>query len=290
MLPPMPTFSHAGHRIAYTEHGEGDRVVVLLHGLLFSQKLMTPLARHLARRGFRVVTMDLLGHGASDRPAEMWKYSMTAFGASVIGLLDHLRVEEAVVGGLSLGANTALEAAALAPARVKALIVEMPVLDHALMGCAVAFTPLMLSLTVGEPVMRAVSALARLVPTSPGPADVVLDLVRQDPRPSGALLQGLFFARVAPPGEVRRMLPQPALVIGHRRDPIHPFTDAGMLVDEMPGARLVEASSILEMRLSPKRLTREVVGFLDEVFATPTATRPQSARRNGRAPKSVSAA
>jgi pimeloyl-ACP methyl ester carboxylesterase len=286
----MPTFSHEGHRIAYTEHGEGDRVVVLLHGLLFSQKLMTPLARHLARRGFRVVTMDLLGHGASDRPAEMWKYSMTAFGASAIGLLDHLGVEEAVIGGLSLGANTALEAAALAPARVKALIVEMPVLDHALMGCAVAFTPLMLSLTVGEPVMRAVSALARLVPTSPGPADVVLDLVRQDPRPSGALLQGLFFARVAPPGEVRRTLPQPALVIGHRRDPIHPFTDAGMLADEMPGARLVEASSILEMRLSPKRLTREVVGFLDEVFATPTATRPRGARRNGRAPKSVSAA
>lgn len=265
----MPTFTHDGHRLAYSEHGEGDQVVVLLHGLLLSQKLVTPLARHLSRRGYHVVTLDLLGHGASDRPADLWKYSMTAFGASVIGLLDHLRVDEAVVGGLSLGANVALEAAALAPDRVKALIVEMPVLDHALIGCAVAFTPLMLTLTAGEPVMRLVSAIARRIPTPRGPADVLLDLVRQDPRPSAALLQGLFFARVAPPTEIRRTLTQPALVIGHPRDPIHPFTDAGMLVDEMSGARLVEASSILEMRVSPKRLTREIVSFLDDVWAGP---------------------
>jgi pimeloyl-ACP methyl ester carboxylesterase len=267
----VPTFTHDGHRLAYTEHGDGngDRVVVLLHGLLLSQKLVTPLARHLSRRGYRVVTLDLLGHGASERPQELWTYSMTAFGASVIGLLDHLGVDEAVVGGLSLGANVSLEAAAFAPARVKAMIVEMPVLDHALIGCAVAFTPLMLALTAGEPVMRLVSAITRRIPTPRGPADVLLDLVRQDPRPSAALLQGLFFARVAPPTEIRKTLTQPALVIGHPRDPIHPFTDAGMLVDEMPGARLVEASSILEMRVSPKRLTREIVSFLDEVWAAP---------------------
>jgi pimeloyl-ACP methyl ester carboxylesterase len=282
----MPTFLYDGHRIAYTEHGTGERTVVLLHGLLFSQKLMTPLAVHLAKRGYRVITMDMLGHGASDRPPEMWKYSMTAFGRSVIGLLDHLEVDEAVVGGLSLGANTALEAAAFAPDRVKALLVEMPVLDNALIGCAVAFTPLMLTLTVGEPVMRIVSALTRRIPTAAGPADVLLDLVRQDPRPSGALLQGLFFSRVAPPGEIRRTLTQPALVIGHRRDPVHPFTDAGMLADEMPGARLVQASSILEMRLSPKRLTREVAAFLQEVWATPG----EAGHGVGRTPRATSVA
>lgn len=268
MLIAMPTFTHAGHRLAYTEHGTGQRTVILLHGLLLSQKLMTPLAGHLGRHGHRVVTLDLLGHGASDRPPEMWKYSMTAFGESVVALLDHLEVDEAVVGGLSLGANAALEAAAFAPARVKGLVIEMPVLDNALIGCAVAFTPLMLTLTFGEPVMRVLSAVTRRIPTVAGPADVALDLVRQDPRPSGALLQGLFFSRVAPPSRVRRTLTQPALVIGHRRDPIHPFTDAGMLADEMPGARLVEASSILEMRVAPKRLTREIDAFLGTVWGT----------------------
>ncbi|XAY03315.1 hypothetical protein DSM112329_00127 [Paraconexibacter sp. AEG42_29] len=265
---------HAGHRLAYDEHGAGDRVVVLIHGLLFNQKLMTPLAEHLSRRGYRVVTMDLLGHGDSDRPREMWKYSMTAFGEQVIGLLDHLEVDEAVVGGLSLGANTALEAAALAPDRVKGLLIEMPVLDHALIGCAVAFTPLMLALTFGEPALRFVSRVARLLPLPAGPADVALDLVRQDPRPSAAVLQGLFFARVAPPSRIRRELQQPTLIIGHRRDPVHPMTDAGMLADELPNARLVEAASILEMRLSPQRLTREVKSFLQEVWPSDAPEAP----------------
>jgi len=282
----MPTFLHEQHRLAYTEHGSGDQVVVLLHGLLFSQKLMTPLAVQLAQDGYRVVTMDLLGHGASDRPPEMWKYSMTSLGESVIGLLDHLEVPEAVVGGLSLGANVALEAAAFAPDRVKALIVEMPVLDSALIGCVVAFTPLMLTLTVGEPLMKLVGAVTRRIPVRSGPADVLLDLVRQDPRPGGALLQGLFFARVAPPPEVRRTMTQPALVIGHRRDPIHPFSDSGMLVDEMQHARLVEATSILEMRVSPKRLTDEIVTFLEDVWVAPRTR----GRRSSRAARSTSVA
>lgn len=265
----MPTFLHDGHRIAYRERGSGSRTVVLIHGLLFSQKLVAPLARELASRGYHVVTVDLLGHGESDRPVEMWKYSMTAFGEQVIGLLDHLGVEQAVVGGMSLGANTALEAAAFAPDRVRGLIVEMPVLDNALIGCALAFTPLMVALTFGEPVMRGISALTKRIPTARGPqfADVMLDWVRQDPRPSAAVMQGLFFARVAPPRKVRRTLTQPALVIGHRRDPIHPFSDSGALVDEMSNARLVEAASILELRIAPARLTEEIAGFLAEAFA-----------------------
>ena len=56
------------------------------------------------------------------------------------------------------------------------------------------------------------------------------------------------------------------LVIGHYRDPIHPFSDSDMLVREMPEARLVEASSILELRLTPERLTNEIVVFVEECF------------------------
>ena len=68
-------------------------------------------------------------------------------------------------------------------------------------------------------------------------------------------MQGLFFARVAPPKAERRTLEVPALVIGHDRDPIHPFSDSDELVAELPDARLVQASSILELRLQPERLT-----------------------------------
>jgi pimeloyl-ACP methyl ester carboxylesterase len=261
----MPSFfEHEGHRLAYTVYGEGPRTTVLLHGLLLSQKMHRPLARALAREGNRVVTMDLLGHGRSDRPRDMTAYSMPFFGEQVIGLLDHLEVDEAVVAGTSLGANTTLEAAAAHPDRVRGMVVEMPVLDNALLGCAIAFTPLMCALTFGEPVMKGVSWVTRKLPTGGvWGADVLLDTVRQDPGPSAAVLQGLFFGRVAPHREIRRTIAAPALVIGHDRDPVHPFSDSDALVSELPDARLLRADSFLELRMTPERLTTEIAEFLD---------------------------
>ena len=67
----MAHFSYDGQRLAYTVHGSGDRVTVLMPGLLLSQKMQAPLARNLAKRGNRVITFDPLGHGASDRPRDM---------------------------------------------------------------------------------------------------------------------------------------------------------------------------------------------------------------------------
>jgi pimeloyl-ACP methyl ester carboxylesterase len=264
----MPSFfEHEGRRLAYTVYGEGPRTTILLHGLLLSQKMHRPLARALAREGNRVVTLDLLGHGRSDRPRDMAAYSMPFFGEQVIGLLDHLEVDEAVVAGTSLGANTALEAAAAHPGRVRGMVVEMPVLDNALLGCAIAFTPLMCALTFGEPVMKGVSWVTRKVPTGRvWGADVLLDTVRQQPGPSAAVLQGLFFGRVAPHREIRRTIAAPALVIGHDRDPVHPFSDSDALVSELPNARLLRADSLFELRLTPERLTGEISGFLDECW------------------------
>src|ERR671935_57289 len=234
-------------------------------GLLLSKKRPEPLARALAERGNRVVTLDLLGHGRSDRPRDMTQYSMSFFGEQMIALLDHLEVDEAVLAGTSLGANATLEATAHAPERGRGMIVEMPVLDNALLGVAIAFTPLLLALTFGEPVMKAVARAARLLPSGRGPwlLDVGLDTIRQDPGPSAAVLQGLFFGRTAPHKTLRRTLQAPTLVIGHQRDPVHPFSDSDALVEELPNATLVEADSILELRLSPERLTDEIADFLD---------------------------
>ena len=275
----MPTFEYAGYELAYTEYGEGPRVLVLLHGLLLSQRMHATLAEALAECGNRVITLDLLGHGDSDRPPEMVRYSMPEFGREVIALLDHLGLEEAVVMGTSLGANTTLEAAAYAPDRLRGMVIEMPVLDNALLGCALAFTPLMVALTFGEPVMRAVSRFTRAIPRLPVELlDVGLDTLRQDPQPSAAVLQGLFFGRTAPPSAERRTLTPPALVIGHEHDLVHPFSDAGMLADELPNAELVQASSILELRVAPERLTEEIATFVAECWKPRTARRPRRAK------------
>jgi len=275
----MGSFTLDGQRLAYTVHGSNPRLTVLLHGLLFSQYMHEALAQSLAERGHRVVTLDLLGHGESDRPRDMWRYSMPAFGAEVVALLDHLGEREAVVMGTSLGANAALEAVAQAPERFRGMVIEMPVLDHALIGAALAFTPLMVALTAGAPMMRLLAHTTRLIPrrTLPWQADILLDWARQDPEPSAAVLQGLFFGRIAPPREERRRMNTPALVIGHQYDLIHPFSDAGMLVSELPKARLLEASSLLELRVAPRRLTAEIATFIEQCW------RPRAARARERA-------
>jgi pimeloyl-ACP methyl ester carboxylesterase len=292
----MASFSFQDQHIAYTEYGGGPaavtasgkrgrtarsassaaaaRPVILVHGLLLSQEMHRPLAEDLAARGNRAITVDLLGHGESDRPRDMWRYSMSIFAEQLLALMDHLELEQAVVMGTSLGANAALEMAAKAPERLRGMVIEMPVLDNALPAAAVTFTPILLALTFGEGIMKLLANATSAVPRQllPHYGNVILDLVRQEPGPGGALLQGLFFGRIAPHRSERRTFKTPTLVIGHRRDPVHPFSDAGQLAEELPNARLLQAESLVELRLNPERLTEEIAAFLDEVWKAPRRT------------------
>jgi pimeloyl-ACP methyl ester carboxylesterase len=279
MLKEMAYFRHEGQRLAYTVHGDGPRVTVLMPGLLLSQKMQTPLARELAARGNRVITFDPLGHGESDRPRDMWRYSMSAFAVQTVALLDHLGLERAIVGGTSMGANITLEVASLAPERLQGMIIEMPVLDNAIPACAAAFTPLLFGLTFGERAMSALAAVARRIPRSQVPflVELGLDWISQDPGPSGAVLQGIIFGRTAPHKTERRTLEAPALVIGHPRDPVHPFSDADMLAAELPNARLIDANSIIELRTRPARLTNRIAQFVDDCWAADAAGLPRRA-------------
>lgn len=262
----MPEFEYNGHRISYDEYGGGERPLILVHGLLMNRRMFDRLGPAMAERGNHVIAVDLLGHGGSERPTEMSQYSMTFFARQVEALLDHLDLEDAVIGGTSLGANVTLELAYLEPKRVKGMMIEMPVLDNALLAAAVIFTPIMIGLRFGEPLLKVVAAGARRIPRSNPLLDIGLDWFRQDPAASEAILEGLFLGSSAPHHQFRVQMEQPALVIGHRADPLHPFSDAGMLAEELPHARLIEANSILEWRITPKRLDGELADFLEGVW------------------------
>jgi pimeloyl-ACP methyl ester carboxylesterase len=281
----MPEFEYNGNRISYDDYGAGERPLVLIHGLLMNRRMFDRLGPEMAKRGNRVIAIDLLGHGRSDRPPDMSQYSMTFFAMQVEALLDHLELDEAVIGGTSLGANTTLELALLSPDRVRGMMVEMPVLDNALLAAAVIFTPIMIGLRIGKPVLRVLASAARRIPRTNQLLDIGLDWIRQDPEASAAVLEGLFLGSSAPHHQFRVQMTQPTLVIGHHADPLHPFSDSGMLVEELPNARLIEANSILEWRISPKRLDDELARFLDDVWeespeaaatkiAAESATRP----------------
>jgi len=263
----MGELSYREHTIAFDEYGGGERTIVLVHGLLMNSGMFERLGPALADRGNRVICVDLLGHGRSDQPEDLRLYSMPLFAEQLVALLDHLGLETAVVGGTSLGANVALELAVSHSDRAEGLFIEMPVLDNALAAVAAIFAPVLLSLRVGRPLFEVTSRLASLLPRTNFLVDVGLDWLRRRPGPSVAVLEGLLLGETAPGREQRRQIGQPTLVVGHPRDPLHPFSDSGMLVEELQRARLVEADSILEWRIAPQRLDDELALFLDEVWA-----------------------
>jgi pimeloyl-ACP methyl ester carboxylesterase len=264
-----------GRRLAYDEYGAGDRVVVLLHGLLMRRSMHEPLATELARRGYRVISLDMLGHGDSDRPRDKRLYSMELYGRHVVGALDALGVDSAVIGGTSLGANIALEVAVRAPDRVRGLILDMPVLEDSLTFWAMVVGPTIALFSVGQPLLHGLGFFARRVPRGNFLRDILLDWLRPDPRPSLHVLLGLVYGRKAPTAADRRLIAAPALVIAHRRDYSHAISDAYDLENELPNARLVRAKSIVELRARPERLTEEIVQFLSTCWRVEEARTTQ---------------
>jgi pimeloyl-ACP methyl ester carboxylesterase len=283
MNPVEGSFRFAGNRIAYAVYGETERTLVLVHGLLMNRRMYDHLAPELASRGFRVVTVDMLGHGASDQPVDMRAYSMGAFADQLAALCDHLDLDRPVVGGTSLGANVSLEMATRHPGKARGLFIEMPVLENALVAAGLIFLPILVALRFGRPLVSAVAALTNRIPRSHYLADILLDWTRRDPRASESVLEGLLFGRTAPSREERERIDIPALVIGHRADPLHPFSDSDMLVDELPSARLVNAESIFEWRLKPGRLDDELASFLGEVYFSETAVEDDRQARSASA-------
>jgi len=266
-------FRYQGYALGYELHGEGDRVIVLTNGLLLDAGVNRQLARSLAAHGFRVVLLDLLGHGTSDKPHHATQHRMDRYARQVVALLDALGVARAVVGGMSLGANVSLHVAVQAPDRVVALLVEMPLLEWATPAAASLFVPLLLAVSVGRRLFRFVTFLGRRLPrTGIDLVDSVLGTISMEPEAIAAVLHGILVGPVVPEIEERCAIAAPTLIIGHEHDLIHPFSDAENLAQQVPNARLVHAQSIFELRLSPERLTLEIVRFLDDVFRSRVRT------------------
>ena len=273
-------FRYQGYTLGYEVHGEGERVIVLTNGLLLDAGVNRQLARSLAAHGFRVVLLDLLGHGTSDKPHHATQHRMDRYARQVVALLDELGVQRAVVGGVSLGANVAMHVAVQAPDRVAALLVEMPLLEWATPAAASLFVPLLFAVTFGGRLFGAVTSLIRRLPrTRIDLLDSFLGTLSMEPEAIAAVLHGILVGPVAPEIEERCAIAAPTLIIGHEHDLIHPFNDAENLAQQIPDARLVQARSMFELRLAPERLTGEIVRFLDEVFRQQEPARAVPARR-----------
>src|SRR5436305_11233326 len=108
-----------GQRIRVDDTGGDGPPVILAHGFLMDRTMFAPQVSALSGE-FRVITWDERGFGETEfdgRPFTYWDSARDC-----LDLLDHLGVEQAVVGGMSQGGFLSLRAALLAPERVRALV------------------------------------------------------------------------------------------------------------------------------------------------------------------------
>jgi pimeloyl-ACP methyl ester carboxylesterase len=246
------SFEQHGYRLVYDTYGTKGPLLVYLHGLLLDADLNRGIAEAVAARGHRVVLLDLLGHGRSDKPTHASAYRIDSYADQVFALLDELGEERAVLGGISLGANVSLFAASQRPERVRGLVLEMPVLEWAVPSAALLFSPMLLLAHYARRPLRWVGDQVRRLPRTPFPAlNSVLQAAAISPESMAAVLHGVLVGPVAPTVEARAAITAPTLVLGHRHDLIHPFDDAENLVAQLPHATLVPARSPFELRLRP---------------------------------------
>ncbi len=111
-------FNSNGINIHYTDEGRGE-AVILLHGFAANSNLnfRKPGIIKLLKKEFRVVAMDLRGHGLSDKPHDSSKYGIEMV-YDVIRLMDYLKIKKAHIVGYSMGGAITLKLATIAPERM----------------------------------------------------------------------------------------------------------------------------------------------------------------------------
>ena len=108
-------------RMHVAEQGTGP-LVLMCHGFPESWYSWRHQIRALADAGFRAVAPDMRGYGQTDAPAEIERYTLLDLVGDMVGLLDALGAESAVIAGHDWGAPVAWHSALLRPDRFRAVI------------------------------------------------------------------------------------------------------------------------------------------------------------------------
>ncbi|MFJ6698218.1 alpha/beta fold hydrolase [Streptomyces sp. NPDC091272] len=114
-----------GAALHFDDQGPGTGIPVLLvHGHPFNRSLWAPQVAELTAAGYRVITPDLRGYGDSEVIAGTRAVYLSDFADDLAALLDPLGVPGAVIGGVSMGGQIAMEFHRRHPQRVRALVLS----------------------------------------------------------------------------------------------------------------------------------------------------------------------
>jgi epoxide hydrolase A/B len=171
------TLEANGIRIHLAEAGEGP-LVVLCHGFPESWYSWRWQLKALAEAGFHAVAPDMRGYGETDRPEAIEKYTLFHLVGDIVGVVDALGAERAVVVGHDWGAPVAWNAALLRPDRFRGVV-----------GLSVPFRPRGSTRPIAAMPQDESSIVYQLYFQAPGVAETELE---RDPR--GAVRRLLYSA------------------------------------------------------------------------------------------------
>lgn len=273
-----------GHRVSYRTAGEGDSVVLLIHGIVGCAEQWDPVVRILAEH-YTVLAPDLLGHGESAKPRG--DYSLGAYAASVRDLLVALGHRRATVVGHSLGGGVAMQFSYEYPPFAERLVlvssgglgrevhpllraatlpgseIVLPWIAHQRLHGMASF----LGHGLGRIGLRTGPDLAEMVRGYGSLADAdarmafihtlraVLDITGQRVSATDRLYLGELL---------------PSMVIWGRRDPLIPVSHAEVAQEGLPGSRLeiFEDAGHFPQLYDPFRFARTLRDFIESTEPT----------------------
>jgi len=251
-----------GVELNVQDEGEG-RLLVWGHGLLSDMRFEdeTRLMMPDAGDGVRIVRYDARGHGQSGATDEDEDYNWRSLAQDMLGVLDGLGADTAVLGGASMGTATALHAAVVAPARVDGLVLAIPPTawsgrrlqariyraGAALVG-AEGLDPF---ITMGRAAPAPKILTGELAPVQDA-LFATLDRLDRDVVPH--ILRGAASSDL-PPKERLAELTMPTLILAWEGDTGHPMSTADELARLLPNADLHVASDPAGVKRWPSLVT-----------------------------------
>ena len=243
----MPTFNRDGLSFNFEISGAGIPFI-FSHGLggnlAHMQDLIGPM------EGVRVILYDNRGHGKTTGPLDRTKLNFESLADDMAAVLDHVGVERAVVGGVSMGSGISIAFWRRYPERVRALVLSRPAWLNS------PFPPNLAILREMAKLIDAMGLEAALPKIEE--SETFVDLRRRFPEAAGALRQNLENARDSSVAMTFAMIlasvpfkdfgelagiRAATLVLANHDDPIHPFELAERLAEGIPGSTFREFPS-----------------------------------------------
>jgi pimeloyl-ACP methyl ester carboxylesterase len=228
-----------GSTLAYGDRGKG-LPLVLIHGFPLCRKMWRPQAEALAKSGCRVITPDLRGFGESS--LNSGTVTMEIYADDIVALLDHLKIDKAVVGGMSMGGYVLLNLLERHPDRVAApvfIVTKAGGDDDAGKARRTALAEACRTqgiLPVAEAFRSLLFAPATLT-DNPELVDEAFGWVRTT-APSGAAAALIAMRDRNDYVSLLNGISQPALVIGADQDQAIPVENSRILAERLPDAEL----------------------------------------------------